>query len=91
MRRTRSYSCWTWITPCSTTITSSPISATISSANSGPERRDRYWAAFEASRAGLGYVDDLGALQRYRLGNLNDPRLLFMECFLVDHPFAKRL
>ena len=57
----------------------------------GPERRDRYWAEFEALRTELGYVDYLGALQRYRLGNLNDPRLLLMSTFLVDYPFAKRL
>jgi len=57
----------------------------------GPESRDRYWATFEALRAELGYADYLGALQRYRLGDLNDPRLLLMSSFLVDYPFAKRL
>jgi FMN phosphatase YigB (HAD superfamily) len=57
----------------------------------GPESRDRYWAIFEALRAELGYADYLGALQRYRLGDLNDPRLLLMSSFLVDYPFAKRL
>ncbi len=57
----------------------------------GPESRDRYWAILEALRAELGYADYLGALQRYRLGDLNDPRLLLMSSFLVDYPFAKRL
>jgi FMN phosphatase YigB (HAD superfamily) len=57
----------------------------------GPESRDRYWAIFEALRAELGYADYLGALQRYRLGALNDPRLLRMSAFLVDYPFAERL
>jgi FMN phosphatase YigB (HAD superfamily) len=57
----------------------------------GPESRDWYWAIFEALRAELGYADYLGALQRYRLGDLNDPRLLLMSSFLVDYPFAKRL
>jgi FMN phosphatase YigB (HAD superfamily) len=57
----------------------------------GPESRDRYWATFEALRAELGYADYLGALQRYRLGDLNDPRLLLMSSFLVDYPFAARL
>ena len=42
-------------------------------------------------RAELGYADYLGALQRYRLGDLNDPRLLLMSTFLVDYPFAQRL
>jgi FMN phosphatase YigB (HAD superfamily) len=39
----------------------------------------------------LGYADYLGALQRYRLGANNDPRLLKMSCFLVDYPFADRV
>jgi FMN phosphatase YigB (HAD superfamily) len=57
----------------------------------GRESRERYWAIFEALRAELGYTDYLGALQRYRLGDLNDPRLLLMSSFLVDYPFAQRL
>lgn len=57
----------------------------------GPESRDRYWATFEALHAELGYADYLGALQRYRLEDLNDPRLLLMSSFPVDYPFAKRL
>jgi FMN phosphatase YigB (HAD superfamily) len=57
----------------------------------GSEIRDRYWATFEALRAELGYADYLGALQRYRLEDLNDPRLLLMSSFLVDYPFAERL
>jgi FMN phosphatase YigB (HAD superfamily) len=57
----------------------------------GPENRDRYWKIFEELRAELGYTDYLGALQRYRLGAMNDPRLLGMSSFLVDYPFAERL
>jgi FMN phosphatase YigB (HAD superfamily) len=57
----------------------------------GAANRDRYWAIFEAQRAKLGYADYLGALQRYRLGAMNDPRLLQMSAFLVDYPFADRL
>jgi FMN phosphatase YigB (HAD superfamily) len=57
----------------------------------GPAIRDRYWAIFEALRAELGYADYLGALQRYRLEDLNDPRLLLMSSFLVDYPFEARL
>jgi FMN phosphatase YigB (HAD superfamily) len=57
----------------------------------GAESRDRYWAIFEQLRAELGYADYLGALQRYRLGNVSDPRLLLMSSFLVDYPFASRL
>ncbi len=57
----------------------------------GAESRDRYWKIFEALRAELGYADYLGALQRYRVGGTNDPRLLTMSSFLVDYPFAERL
>ena len=57
----------------------------------GAASRDRYWAIFEALRTELGYADYLGALQRYRLGAMNDPRLLLMSAFLVDYPFADRL
>jgi|ERR1700674_1518057 FMN phosphatase YigB (HAD superfamily) len=57
----------------------------------GATSRDRYWAIFEALRTELGYADYLGALQRYRLGDLNDARVLLMSSFLVDYPFADRL
>ena len=57
----------------------------------GEESRNRYWTIFEALRAELGYADYLGALQRYRVGAINDPRLLMMSSFLVDYPFAQRL
>lgn len=61
----------------------------------GAVSRDRYWAIFEALRDELGYADYLGALQRYRAGEvsgaMNDPRLLLMSSFLVDYPFADRL
>jgi len=57
----------------------------------GPRNRDRYFEIFEDLRKELGYADYLGALQRYRLGANNDPRLLKMSCFLVDYPFADRV
>jgi len=57
----------------------------------GRASRDRYWALFEQLRAELGYADYLGALQRYRLENLDDPLLLKVSSFLVDYPFAQRL
>jgi FMN phosphatase YigB (HAD superfamily) len=57
----------------------------------GAEARDRYFAIFEKLRADLGYSDYLGALQRYRLEDLCDVRLLLMSSFLVDYPFATRL
>ncbi|HUN72482.1 MAG TPA: HAD family hydrolase [Steroidobacteraceae bacterium] len=57
----------------------------------GRAQRDRYWSIFEALRAELGYADYLGALQRYRVENLDDPQLLLMSSFLIDYPFANRL
>jgi hypothetical protein len=57
----------------------------------GAESRDRYFAIFEELRAELGYADYLGALQRYRVEAMGDPRLLMMSAFLVDYPFANRL
>jgi FMN phosphatase YigB (HAD superfamily) len=57
----------------------------------GRESRDRYWALFEQLRAQLGYADYLGALQLYRLENLDDPQLLEVSSFLIDYPFAARL
>jgi FMN phosphatase YigB (HAD superfamily) len=57
----------------------------------GPESRDRYWEILEQLRVELGYTDYLGALQRYRLDDLCDTRLLQMSSFLVDYPFASRL
>jgi len=57
----------------------------------GAVSRDRYFAILEELRAELGYSDYLGALQRYRLEDMCDPRLLIMSSFLVDYPFANRL
>ena len=57
----------------------------------GIENRDRYWTILEKIRAEVGYVDYLGALQRYRVATACDPRLLLMSSFLVDYPFGSRL
>jgi len=57
----------------------------------GEAARDRYWEIFEELRGELGYADYLGALERYRIEDLHDPRLLLMSSWLVDYPFADRL
>ena len=57
----------------------------------GGQARDRYWSLLEQLREELGYVDYLGALERYRLERLHDPRVLALSCWLVDYPFAERL
>ena len=51
----------------------------------------RYFEIFEDVRAETGYADYLGALQRYRLEDLHDPRVLQVSCWLLDYPFAERL
>ena len=56
-----------------------------------PRARDRYFQIFEQLRQEIGYADYLGALERYRLEALHDPRVLKMSCWLVDYPFAQRL
>ena len=59
--------------------------------NYGPEARDRYFEIIEELRKSLGYVDYLGALERFRMEKLHDPRILRMASWLVDYPFSKRL
>lgn len=57
----------------------------------GPAARDAYWAILEELRQELGYVDYLGALQRFRLTAMHNPEVLRMSNWLVDYCFADRL
>ncbi|MDE2183086.1 MAG: HAD family hydrolase [Alphaproteobacteria bacterium] len=57
----------------------------------GRPARDAYWTIFEDLRRELGYADYLGALERYRIKFLHDPRILRMANWLIDYPFAERL
>jgi FMN phosphatase YigB (HAD superfamily) len=57
----------------------------------GAATRDRYWEILEELRSELGYVDYLGALERYRIEDLHRPEVLRMSNWLVDYPFADRL
>lgn len=59
--------------------------------NYGQDARDRYWTLFEDLRSSLGYADYLGALQRYRLEALHNPKVLRIANWLADYPFADRL
>jgi FMN phosphatase YigB (HAD superfamily) len=59
--------------------------------NYGAAARDRYWEILQELIDELGYVDYLGALERYRLEVLHRPELLRMSTWLVDYPFARRL
>ncbi|HEX2939522.1 MAG TPA: HAD family hydrolase, partial [Rhodopila sp.] len=57
----------------------------------GQAARDRYWTLFEELRSTLGYADYLGALQRYRLEALHNPKVLRIANWLADYPFAERV
>lgn len=57
----------------------------------GTRGERQYWAIFEELREKLGYVDYLGALQRYRQEYPRDPHLLILSRFLLNYPFAERL
>ena len=61
----------------------------------GAPARDSYWSLLEELRSELGYVDYLGALERYRnraaRNAVSDPQLLQMASFLLDYPFAEHL
>jgi FMN phosphatase YigB (HAD superfamily) len=61
----------------------------------GDATRARYWEIIETLRTELGYVDYLGALQRYRFEEARSHslniRLSSIAGFLLDYPFAERL
>jgi FMN phosphatase YigB (HAD superfamily) len=57
----------------------------------GVAARDRYWEILEELRSELGYVDYLGALERFRIETIHRPDVLRMSSWLVDYPFADRL
>jgi FMN phosphatase YigB (HAD superfamily) len=57
----------------------------------GVDACNRYWDIFEEVRHELGYADYLGALERFRLEQMHDPRVLRMSSWLVDYPFADRI
>jgi len=59
--------------------------------NYGVAARDRYWEILHALADELGYVDYLGALERYRLEAMHCPKVLLMSSWLLDYPFAQRL
>ena len=56
-----------------------------------PEASGRYWEIFQNLAKETGYADYLGALQRYRLEDMHDPKLLHVSSYLLDYEFAERL
>jgi FMN phosphatase YigB (HAD superfamily) len=57
----------------------------------GEQMLQRYWRHFETLRSELSYADYLGALERMRLDNTNDPTIFRLANWLLDYPFADRL
>jgi FMN phosphatase YigB (HAD superfamily) len=57
----------------------------------GVAARYRYWEILEGLRSELGYVDYLGALERFRIEEIHRPDVLRISSWLVDYPFADRL
>jgi FMN phosphatase YigB (HAD superfamily) len=57
----------------------------------GPQSSALYWKIFEELRDELGYADYLGALQRYRLAHMHEPRLLRTSSYLIEYPFTERV
>lgn len=57
----------------------------------GEANRRLYFEIFEQLRSELGYADYLGALERYRLQRMHDPRLLRMSSYLINYPFPQRI
>lgn len=57
----------------------------------GAGPRERYFAILDDLYVELGYADYLGAVQRFRIENLGDPRLFALSSFLLDYPFRDRL
>jgi hypothetical protein len=56
-----------------------------------PKAAKRYWEIFQNIVKETGYTDYLGALQRYRLEDMHDPKLLHLSTYLLDYDFAARL
>jgi len=56
-----------------------------------PEASQRYWEIFQDLAKETGYADYLGALQRYRLEDMHDPKLLHVSSYPLDYKFAERL
>ncbi len=57
----------------------------------GASARDRYLDILERLRSELGYVDYLGALERFRVEEMHRQEVLRMSNWLVNYPFADRL
>jgi FMN phosphatase YigB (HAD superfamily) len=57
----------------------------------GVAKAARYWSIFEQCRSELGYADYLGSLQRFRLEDPHDPKLVAISSMLLNYPFRDRV
>ena len=57
----------------------------------GEAGNEKYWAHYEALRKEEGFVDLLGAVQRFRLEYMHDRKVYQLSRFLLDYPFPDRL
>jgi FMN phosphatase YigB (HAD superfamily) len=57
----------------------------------GKAGNERFWVLYEEQRIKHGYVDVLGALERFRLEHIDNPRALRLANWLLDYPFIERL
>lgn len=57
----------------------------------GQQACERYWQIYHALFDELGYADYLGAVQRFRIERLDDPRVSGLADFLLNFPYPERL
>ncbi|MEZ5828144.1 MAG: hypothetical protein R3D30_11780 [Hyphomicrobiales bacterium] len=57
----------------------------------GAAAEDRLWMLYEEERVKHGYADFLGTLERFRLENIQNPRVLRLANWVMDYPFIERL
>jgi FMN phosphatase YigB (HAD superfamily) len=57
----------------------------------GEQGCERYWQIYHELFDQLGYADYLGAVQRFRLERLDDPRVTGLAEFLLNFPYPERL
>jgi hypothetical protein len=60
-------------------------------ASFGEEAREDYREHFDALRQELGYADFLGAVERFRMDNLENPDVLRLSRWFLSYPFQERL
>ena len=78
-------------TRCSTTTGSRRDLASHVEHTFGKAGNERFWVLYEEQRIKHGYVDVLGALERFRLEHIDNPSALRLANWLLDYPFIERL